>query len=462
MSVFGLVLAAYLFAVAAAAVRGVRTARTPEQFLVAGRRSGTLQVGGSLAATIIGGSSTVGLAGLAFRQGLTGSWWLLVGAPGLTCLLLFLRALRSQPAYTLPQLIGHWYGPGMRRLAAAFVAAAWLGIVGAQANAAGSVLATFLGGRPALWTVAAGAVFVLYTAAGGQISVMGTDLLQLAVILAGIGACVAAGLRRVGGLSGLGDALRSTPGPAWPAGGALAFPFSGAFGPFDLALLLLVVGSTYLTGPDMVSRVFCARSERAATRGVLMAIGVIVPFAPAMALVGLLARALHPGTGFDAALPQLVRGALPAPLAALFMVALLSAFLSSADTTLLTLAAVFRLDLLGRSESGTTALRLTVAGAGAAAVAVGVLSGGVIPSLLLGYTVFSGGLFVPIVSGLAGAPLRRGPAFLACGLGGAIALAGRLAGSDRVVAAAFLGPALILAADRVIRPRRSEPRSRRR
>ena len=59
--------------------------KTKEDYLVAGRRAGGLAVGSSLAATILGGSSTLGLAGgLAFARGLTGSWWLLV-APGGRC-----------------------------------------------------------------------------------------------------------------------------------------------------------------------------------------------------------------------------------------------------------------------------------------------------------------------------------------------------------------------------------------
>lgn len=63
--------------------------KTKEDYLVAGRRAGGLAVGSSLAATILGGSSTLGLAGLAFARGLTGSWWLLVGAAGLFLLFFF-------------------------------------------------------------------------------------------------------------------------------------------------------------------------------------------------------------------------------------------------------------------------------------------------------------------------------------------------------------------------------------
>lgn len=460
MDPFPAMLAAYLALIAALALHGLRSVRTPAQFLVAGRRSSGLLVGGSLAATILGGSNTVGLAAQAYRLGLAGSWWLLVGALGLAGLLFFIRPLRTHPVYTLPQLIGLWYGPLMRRVAAGFIAAAWLGVVGAQAGAAGTVLAAFLGGSVRLWTLGVGAVFILYTAAGGQVSVMHTDLAQLVLVLAGIGACAFIGLQRAGGFAGLSDALRG------PLGGeALAFPVSGLFGPVDLGLLLLVVGSTYLIGPDMLSRVFCSRSDRAARRGILLSIGVIVPFALIVALAGMVSRALLPAAGPEASLARLALTVLPDALAALCLLALLSAFLSSADTTLLTLAAVLSLDL-PRPSSPTSAaiegasprmaaLRLTVLGAGAAAVAIGVFSGGVIPSLLLGYSVFSGGLFVPILAGLSGKPLGPRAALAATALGGTLALSGRLAGSDALLAAAFIASTLILVWDRL---RRNGPR----
>lgn len=54
-----------------------------ESFFVANRKGTTPFIVGSLVATIVGASSTVGMAGLAFKQGLTAAWWLLVGSVGL-------------------------------------------------------------------------------------------------------------------------------------------------------------------------------------------------------------------------------------------------------------------------------------------------------------------------------------------------------------------------------------------
>ena len=445
VTIAGVLLAAYAALMLAIGALALARVRTAEDYLVAGRRSRGLHVGGSLAATILGASATLGLAGLAYRRGLTGSWWLLVGALGLTALLFLVRSARAHPVYSLPGLIGHWYGPAMRRVAAAFIAVAWLGIVGAQVSASGRLLAAFLGGYYPAWALAAGGLFVLYTVMGGQVSVIGTDLPQLLFVVVGLAGSALFGLRAVRGIAGLGAAL----GP-----GFFSFPLSPGFSAADLALLALVVGSTYVTGPDMLSRLFCSRDEASARRGIALSIAVIVPLAFLIALIGMVARALYPGASPEAAFPLLMKGTLPPLLAGLAMLALLSAFLSSADTTLLTLATVLAVDLAGLdldhlgARRSLRVLRGLTALAGAGAVLVGLYSGGIIPSLLLSYTVFSGGLFVPILAGLVGKPMRAPAAIAAALAGGALALAGKLLARDPLIAAGFAVSLVVWLADR--------------
>ena len=148
MNPFVLILGVYLLVILGVGISGVVRVRTPSDFWIAGGRASALAAGGSLAATIVGGSGTLGLAGLAFSRGLTGSWWLLVGPVGLCALLFFLRKLKRRTVYTLPELIHGWYGRGMGRIAGLFIVVAWLGIVGAQATAAGRVARSVRGWCP--------------------------------------------------------------------------------------------------------------------------------------------------------------------------------------------------------------------------------------------------------------------------------------------------------------------------
>ena len=412
--------------------------KTKEDYLVAGRRAGGLAVGSSLAATILGGSSTLGLAGLAFARGLTGAWWLLVGAAGLFLLFFFVPVLKKKQVYTLPNLIREWYGIRVQKVASFLILAAWMGIVGAQANAAGLVLTTFLGGAQWYWTGAAGIIFILYTTAGGQFSVIRTDLVQIILIITGVILAAVSGLTAAGGWQGLKQALE----PQF-----FSFPLSTAFPLTELLLLFLVVGSTYLIGPDMFSRIFCSRNVQQARKGILLALIIIIPAAFLFTLLGMEARVLFPDITGEAAVPELIRTVLPAPLSMLMVVALLSAFISSADTTLLTMSAIISVDIL-RIES-VRGLRLCTALAGIAGLLVGILSRGIIPSLLLGYAVFTGGLAVPIISALLGKPMRPAAALISIITGGSLALAGKLCASSGLVAASFLISLIIYSIDRL-------------
>jgi SSS family solute:Na+ symporter len=437
-------LAAYALLLLAVGVRAAGMVRTVEDYLLAGRRSSGLDTGGSLAATILGASATLGLAGLAFRRGLTGSWWLLAGAVGLGVLYFLAAAARAHSVYSLPDLLGRWYGPAMRTVASAFIFVAWLGVVGAQMNAAGRILAAFLGGSTVLWVLLSGAVFIVYTALGGQLSVIRTDLYQLGFIVAGVTGCAVVGLKAAHGFAGLRQALPP---------GFFAFPLSPGFALPDLSLLLLVVGSTYLTGPDMLSRLFCSRDLRTARRGILLSIAVIVPAALLIALIGMVARTLFPGAAPESAFPLLMKHSLPPLLAALVMLALLSAFLSSADTTLMTMTTVLAVDLLRlpvTARGGLWALRGITLLCGAGSLAVGLFSGGIIPSLLLSYTIFSGGLFIPVLAGLAGKPMRGPAAIVAALVGGGLALGGKLLASDPLIASGFAAALLVYVIDSLL------------
>src|SRR4030042_962011 len=60
-----------------------RKVRSQNGFFVAQRQMSLPFIAGSLVATAVGGSVTVGMAGLGFGRGLTGAWGLLVGLVGL-------------------------------------------------------------------------------------------------------------------------------------------------------------------------------------------------------------------------------------------------------------------------------------------------------------------------------------------------------------------------------------------
>ncbi len=401
-------------------ITSYRRITSPDSYILADRHMGWFPIGASLLATILGSSGTLGLSGLAYGRGLTGSWWLLTGAVGLVVLSRFIPRIRDTRARTLPEVLSTWYGDGVRRMASGVIAISWVGIIGAQMSAAGVLVAGLLGGSHILWTVIMGAVFVAYTLLGGQYSVIRTDILQLMLILPGLVASVVWGVEAVGGFA----ALRQMAGP-----NHFNFPLSPEFRLGDLTHLLLVVGLTYVIGPDMFSRVLSASSTASSRRAVLGAAGVLVPVSFLIAFAGIVGRALVPDLSpaeHQTILSILIRSTLPPALATLLAAALLSAFLSSSDTTLLTMASTVAVDLRGIGSPRVGRLRLLTAACGIVSVAVGLFAGSVIRALLLAYSVFTGALGVPIVCGLAGRPMSRPAAGVCVVAGGALALTGRL------------------------------------
>ncbi len=371
---------------------------TQNGFFVANRSGSSLLIIGSLCATIIGASVTVGMAGLGYFRGLTGAWWLLVGSVGLLILgLLFARTVRSFGLYTLPELVERQYGKAAGVVASLLIVVSWLAIIAAQIIAAGKILSVMLPGMDVshLMIISA-AVFIIYTVLGGQYSVIRTDLIQFGIIIVGVLICLGLALSKVGGFGGLHDSLPSY---------YFSFPVNIKFGWLDLLSLLILVGSTYVVGPDIYSRLFCARDEKVARKSAISAALIAIPIAFVIVLVGMGAKVLYPDIGQEQALPTVVKFILPAGATGLVIAAILAAVMSSADTCLITTSTIFTADIYKRifpkmSERKTLLVsRIGVLAIGGLALAVALQLQGVINSLLLAYTVFTSGVVLPVVAG---------------------------------------------------------------
>ena len=214
-----MIIAAYFLGMLIVGVVSRRRAREADDFFVAGRRGSSWLITGSLLATIVGGSATVGMAGLGFTQGLTGAWWLLVGSIGLAVLgFLWAGKVRQYGLYTLPELVGKQYDRRMALAASILIVVAWIGIVAGQIIASGKIMSVLGVGDPLLWMVIFTIVFVVYTILGGQYAVIRTDSVQTIIIFAGIFGGLALLLSHLGGLGGLKASLprSSLPFPLAP------------------------------------------------------------------------------------------------------------------------------------------------------------------------------------------------------------------------------------------------------
>jgi len=421
-----IIIAAYFLGVIIIGVVSRKKARGVDDFFVAGRKGSPLFITGSLLATIVGGSATVGMAGLGFTEGITGAWWLLVGSIGLVVLgLFFAEKVRRLGLYTLPELAGKQYDGRIALAAALLIVVAWVGIIAGQIVAAGKILSVLGIGSPLLWMVLFTVVFVCYTILGGQYAVIRTDTLQAVIIFAGIFGGLALVLSHVGGWGGLKSSLSPE---------QFAFPLSSEFGGTELAKLLLLVGLTYVVGPDMYSRLFCARDTRTARVSVFWTALLIIPLAFSINFIGMGASVLFPQIPSEQAFPMVIKEVLPPFLGGIVLAALLCAIMSSADTCLLTASTILTVDVVGRfkpSLSQRKILLLTRVGMvilGLGSLILALILKGVISALLFAYTIYTCGLILPVIAGFYKDRLRVTPvgALMAIIGGGSAALISRL------------------------------------
>jgi len=407
--------------------------KNASSYFVADRNAAIPAVAGSLLATIIGGSSTIGIAGLGYSKGLVGAWWMLVGAIGLFVLSVwFAERVRSYTVFTLPEILEKQYGGNtVRLIASVLIAVAWLGIIAAQIIAAGKILTVLWPGQTTLLMIVAGSVFIIYTLLGGQYSILRTDLIQAVLIVAGVILCAFVGVASAGGFAKMAAHLPPS---------HFSFPISPDFGWIDLLTFLFFVGAVFLVGPDIYSRIFCARNPHVARRSLMLTASVMVPMAFLITLTGIAARVLLPEIQPESALPALISQILPAGLNGLVMIALLAAVMSSADTCLLTTSTIITADILApvlkiKEKNFLGISRICVIITGIASLIIALKLQGIIASLLLAYTVYSAGLVIPILLGFYADRFRLNAAgaIIAITGGGASGLFLKLAGHESLL-----------------------------
>lgn len=387
--------------------------KTPFDFFLAGKRTGIWQVSGSLLATILGGSAILGTIGLAESQSWASAWYILAASLGLFGLLPIVRKVYAKGKFTLPELIGQYYGEAARKVTSAIIPMAWLGIVAAQIIAGAQILVSFFGMEYANGVLLTAGIFIVYTYIGGQISVMRTDLFQAFFILTGV--VFTAILIPTEKLPEIPDFANK-------------FPFNEHYSPFDLFILILTFSSTFVVGPDIYSRVFCSKDSKTAFRSVLIVAVILIPFAFVLAYVGMYAANFHQGTQNSSALVNLATVYLPDWAAGLLIAALISAVLSTASTTLLTTSMIvselFHKDINNQQSFRQIKLFIIVIGVLSMLISLKVTS--IVSSLLLALSFYSGAFIIPMAAALFNLPYNKRFSIFAMISGGILALCGKL------------------------------------
>jgi len=396
-------------------------------FLLAGRRLGLGLASFTLAATYFGGGFVIGIGEMAYEKGLVAWWNGLAGGIGLILVGLMAKQMRDLALYTVPDYLAKRYdSTTIRAVSSILSMVALVGILAGQVSAARNVFA-ILGVNPMLGGIIAAVIFVIYTAIGGLWAATVTDFLQISIAAAGCIIAVAVVFVSNGGWGNIQSLIAAT-GPA-----DTYFNFMGGDGmTFILWLTLPLILYTFI-GQDVYQRIFASKDGKTARNscfvaGIMICIITVFP-----ALMGMSARGLFPNLeSAGQAVPVLISQALPPLIAGIVLAAIMAAIMSTASSILTAATShvindVY-IELIHKGEHQDEAKMLKMSRIwtlviGALAIVFSTLIPQIVTLLLMSYTLYTSGVFIPVVGGFIWKGATRQGALAALVVGTIIAVA---------------------------------------
>lgn len=375
-------------------VLGMRRAKTREDFLVAGRNLGPGLYLGTMAATVLGGASTVGTVRLGYVYGFSGVWLCAALGCGVIGLSLALaRPLLKLRVYTVTQVLERRYNPASRRGSAVIMLIYALMIGATSTIAIGTVTEVILGLPFRLCILIGGGIVVLYSTFGGMWSLTLTDFVQFLVMTAGI--IIVLPARSIGQAGGWETLTAQLPA---------SFFSLTAIGWDAIATYFLIYFFGIFIGQDIWQRVFTARSESVARIAGTAAGVYCIAYGVAGAVVGMAARVILPNLANpNNAFASIVQAALPAGVRGFVLAAALAALMSTASAGLLAASTTVSQDLwpmLRRGRSTATGVfedRIFTMALGVVVLLISLAVSDVISALTVAYNILVGGMLIPLI-----------------------------------------------------------------
>jgi SSS family solute:Na+ symporter len=426
----------YLLAMLGVGYYFLKSNKGSEDYYLAGRNMGSWHIGLSVVATDVGGGFSIGLGGLGFTMGLSGSWMLFTGLIGAWLAAAFLipkvfELGRRINLFTFPQVFQEIYGRRVALIAAIISAIGYLGFTSSQMLAGAKLAsATFPSVSLDMALLVMGIVAVIYTVMGGLKAVIYTDTIQWIILLAGllfIG--LPLGYSAIGGIEGLRNetdtALLTLTNLSWQ----------------DIVNWSITIIPIWFIGMTLYQRIYASRDVKQAKKAwyiaglfewpIMAFMGVLLGlFAKVAAEQGMFTEVGYAGAaGMDAeiGLPLLLSTILPVGLMGLMMSAYFSAILSTADSCLMACSGNVVSDIMMRfgffkSKNDLRLSQWATLVIGAIALLIALYMESVLDLMLHSYAFMVSGLFIPVLFGLYGKNPSERAALVSMIIGGGLTL----------------------------------------
>ena len=392
----------YLLCMVAIGLYASRKVGTAEDFIVAGKRLSLPLCTGTLAATWFGGGICIGAASAAYQ----GGFLAVIADPFGAALCLFVagffyvRILRRMGLMTIASLFTTRFDKKAGLLASLCTIPAYVGWVASLMVAFGRILQSLTGIDPSTGILVAAAIVLLYTFAGGMWAVTLTDFVQVTILTLGLLILGPALLKDMGGWNALAAQIPAERFHLYPRN-------AGAADWFNYARDWLVIGLGNLAGQDLIQRSLSSRDEKVAYRSTYLAGLLYITVGLIPVFLGLAGSVIIPNLANpDLVMMELAIKYLPEAALILFVGALVSALLSSADSALLAPASVVGWDIMRfikQDASERTALlisRISVLVFGLFALWLALDKTSVYDLMVDSWSVLLATLFVPLTGGI--------------------------------------------------------------
>ncbi|WP_251392120.1 sodium:solute symporter family protein [Mediterraneibacter agrestimuris] len=376
-------------------------------FVVAGRRLGPILMAGTLAATEIGGGSSLGVVQQGMEShGLSAAWYIITMGFAFVILTFLAPKFRAAMVKTVPEYFRRRYGKSSGVITALIMFVPLIGLTAGQFIASSVILSTMLNLDYKAAVLIVGIVVTIYAIMGGLWSVTLTDFIQVFLIVAGMIIAVPFGANMAGGW----DAVVANVPPE-------TFDIFKGYSVMDVISLTVMYVATFTVGQEAVSRYYAARDGKAAKQGSVLAAIVNFIYAFVPTIMGIIVLALINMGRFNAAdfadvgaryaLPVLAMEAMPALICGLLFAGIVSATMSSADSDLLGAGSIFANDIYkilikprATDKEVMIVTRVTMALVGVAATLIALFNtSSILTILMFAFTLRAAGSFFPYVLG---------------------------------------------------------------
>ncbi len=388
-----------------------RTNKSDEDYYVGGRSLSAGHIGLSVVATDVGGGFSIGLGGLGFTIGLSGSWMLFTGLLGawLSAVLLIPKVYpiaREKKLLSFPQALQHYYNRDVAFIAGIISLIGYIGFSSSQILAGGKLAAATFPQSITLTqaVIIMGAIAIIYTAVGGIKAVIYTDTVQWIILMVGlVGIGIPYGYHYIGGMGAIKQHVST--------GMLDLYNISWT----DLFNWFITIVPIWFVGMTLYQRIYAAKDQKTAIKAwriaglfewpVMAFMGVVLGlFAKVAFMQGMFTHLGYaPGSALDAemGLPLFLRNMLPVGLMGLMLSAYFSAIMSTADSCLMAASGNLMTDIIGRFKksmaSNLMLSQILTYSIGIFAIILATQMQSVLDLMLYSYAFMVSGLFVPVL-----------------------------------------------------------------